>query len=251
VIVVAVVACLVSVTVAFVVENHEEEPLRMRSSAPAATTVLPTPSAASKPLPSCRYADAPATDVAYSDWQSTLVDPTFTLPPDYYPPGLVPVSRAGFGGSGAVRSFVIPQLSALRQAAAAAGHPIAINTAFRSYGTQQAVFADSVALRGHAAALQRAARPGHSEHQLGTTIDFESAGMVDVTQAWGSTPAGTWMAENAWRYGFVLSYPKNRKPVTCYDWEPWHFRFFGVQVAAQIHASGLTTRQYLWDERGR
>jgi D-alanyl-D-alanine carboxypeptidase len=55
-----------------------------------------------------------------------------------------------------------------------------------------------------------------------------------------------WMADNAWRFGFVLSYPKGRSDQTCYAYEPWHYRYFGRDLAAKIHASGLTTREYLW-----
>jgi D-alanyl-D-alanine carboxypeptidase len=54
------------------------------------------------------------------------------------------------------------------------------------------------------------------------------------------------MAENAWRYGFVLSYPKDAFDRVCYDYEPWHFRYFGVDLAAKIHDSGQTLREYLW-----
>jgi D-alanyl-D-alanine carboxypeptidase len=54
------------------------------------------------------------------------------------------------------------------------------------------------------------------------------------------------MAANAWRYGFVMSYPRGREDVTCYLYEPWHYRYFGRALAARIHASGLTPREFLW-----
>ena len=62
---------------------------------------------------------------------------------------------------------------------------------------------------------------------------------------WG-TPAGKWMKAHSWEYGFVMSYPKGTMALTCYDFEPWHFRYVGRALAAQIHASGLTQREYLW-----
>jgi zinc D-Ala-D-Ala carboxypeptidase len=199
-------------------------------------------------LPGCDVQDAPAARVSYADWQSTLVDVRYRLPSSYEPPDLVSVEEAGFEGDQRVRSLVVPDLSALRQAAADADAGIDIVWGYRSFSVQQAVFARSVTKHGPAKALLFAARPGHSEHQLGTTIDFKSLGAPDVDQDWGSEPAGDWMMRNAWRYGFILSFPKNRTDVTCQTYEPWHFRYYGRATAARIHASGLTTRQYLWAE---
>src|SRR6185503_17551751 len=93
-------------------------------------------------------------------------------------------------------------------------------------------------------AITFSARPGHSEHQLGITIDFAPAGKsVFVSEDVG---AGKWLSKNAWKYGWLMSYPKGKRAVTCYQYEPWHYRYFGRDLAAKIHASGLTTRQYLW-----
>jgi D-alanyl-D-alanine carboxypeptidase len=57
------------------------------------------------------------------------------------------------------------------------------------------------------------------------------------------------MARNAWRFGFVMSYPKGREAETCYAYEPWHYRYVGREVAQAIHDSGLTPRRYLWELR--
>ncbi|HSS36870.1 MAG TPA: D-alanyl-D-alanine carboxypeptidase family protein, partial [Patescibacteria group bacterium] len=57
---------------------------------------------------------------------------------------------------------------------------------------------------------------------------------------------GAWLAKNAWKYGFVMSYPKGKKRVTCYAYEPWHYRYVGRDLAARVHASGKTLRQVLW-----
>jgi D-alanyl-D-alanine carboxypeptidase len=110
-----------------------------------------------------------------SQWQTTLVDSTLRVSSAYVPP-LVPVSRAGFGGGFLVRPEVIADLSAMRRAAAAAGAPVAIVSAYRSYGAQVSTFNGWVSQSGDAAALLASARPGHSEHQLGTAIDFTTAG---------------------------------------------------------------------------
>ena len=101
---------------------------------------------------------------------------------------------------------------------------------------------------GYEQALRTSARPGHSEHQLGTSLDFTSAGGRAPWEYadWAATPAGAWMQANAWRYGFVMGYPAGSFAVTGYDYEPWHYRYVGRDLAAAVHASGLPLRQYLW-----
>src|SRR6185503_5436778 len=124
---------------------------------------------------------------------------------------------------------------------------IGIQSAYRSYEEQQQVFAGWVAQYGYERALEVSARPGHSEHQLGVAIDFRSQpGGSPFEGDWATTAAGKWMKEHAWEYGWVNSYPKNRMSVTCYDYEPWHFRYVGRALAESIHNSGLTPREYLW-----
>jgi len=101
---------------------------------------------------------------------------------------------------------------------------------------------------GYEAALASSARPGHSEHQLGTAIDLRSYSGPPAWELedWAATPEGAWVAANAHIYGFVMSYPKGMSDVTCYVYEPWHYRYVGRETAAAIHRSGLTPREYLW-----
>jgi D-alanyl-D-alanine carboxypeptidase len=147
-----------------------------------------------------------------------------------------------------VRNLAIADLRAMRLAARAAGKPIAVSSAYRSYSKQAELFQSDVSRLGYDAALLHTARPGHSEHQLGTTIDFKSkrTGDTSADGDWANTRAGRWMKNNGWKYGWVMSYPKGKTAVTCYQYEPWHYRYFGRTVAAQIQASGLTVREWLW-----
>jgi D-alanyl-D-alanine carboxypeptidase len=205
-------------------------------------------SAQPEPLPACRYDDVPAVATDYADWQSTLVDTIFMVPASYAPPDLVPVSRAGLSGGDSARALLIDDLTRLAADAKGAGATLAVESGYRSYDNQVATFQHWVDVSGHDAALRVSARAGHSEHQLGTAIDFKSAGGPapwDVTD-WATTAAGSWMATNAGRYGFVLSYPKDAFDRVCYDYEPWHFRYYGTELAAKILDSGLTPREYLW-----
>lgn len=220
----------------------------------AASTLLPIgPTASAATLPGCRFADVLATHRAYGHWRVTLLDPYYRLGSTYRPP-LVPVTRAGFTSGGYVRPEVIRDLAAMRAAARAAGASFVVRSAFRSYQAQASTFRYWVRVLGYAAALRTSARAGHSEHQLGTTIDVQSPGSrapwdyVD----WGrQTRAGAWLKGNAWRYGFVMSYPAGKRAVTCYDYEPWHYRYVGREVATMVRASRLTLREWLWRNGAR
>ena len=125
---------------------------------------------------------------------------------------------------------------------------IALVSGYRSHAQQQVTFDYWVSVGGYEQALRTSARAGHSEHQLGTAIDVTSEGGADPWEYpdWAATPAGAWMAANAWRYGFVMSYPHGAFDMTCYDYEPWHYRYVGRPMAAEVHASRLTPRQVIW-----
>jgi D-alanyl-D-alanine carboxypeptidase len=152
-------------------------------------------------------------------------------------------------GAFRIRSVAYADLKALADAARAAGAAIDLTSTYRSYASQQATYDYYVKWLGAAGGLLRAARPGHSEHQLGTAIDvkgYQGVSPMNYTD-WTVTKPGAWMRDNAWRYGWVMSYPKAASPaVTCYQYEPWHYRYVGRTVAKAVHDSGLTLRGYLW-----
>ena len=199
------------------------------------------------PLPACTYADVPVETPAYDDWSRTLVDTTYTLPRSYVPPDLVPVSRTGIAGSGQIRAIVVDDLRALASAARSAGAPLAVRSAYRSYRRQGSVFAGWVAVSGWDEAIRFSARPGHSEHQLGTAIDLQAAGGAAPWQTeFAATAQGRWLKRNSWRFGFVVSYPPGSEAIVCYGSEAWHVRYVGRDVAKAVHRSKLTLREWLW-----
>ncbi len=213
----------------------------------AATSFSPSPARGMGALPGCRYDDIMTTPRGYDDWATTLVDTILRIPKSYVPPDLVSVSQAGIAGHGKIRALVIDDLRAMTEAAAAANAAIGVESAYRSYDDQIATFNSWVAQLGYAGALRVSARPGHSEHQLGLAIDFRSEpGGSPFTGSWAETPAGKWMGGHAWEYGFIRSYPAHKQDITCYASEAWHYRYVGRDLAAAIHASRLTTREYLW-----
>ena len=200
-------------------------------------------------LPRCAYLDIKTRFMSLDRWRQTSLDTRLRVGPKYVPTDLVPVGRADIPGSGKVRRLVIEDLELMARAARAKGKAIAVRSAYRSYTDQEATFAYWVRVSGRAKALKASARPGHSEHQLGTTIDLRSASSTKAPwdyADWATTGPGAWMKANAWRYGFVMSYPKGKSATTCYTYEPWHYRYVGRTLAGRIHDSGLTTREYLW-----
>ncbi len=209
------------------------------------------PTAFAQALPECRYDDLLTEHQAYADWPLTLLDTVYKLPEAYAPQDLVPVTEAGLSAEIQVRRFLIDDLRALVQAAADAGHPLAAQSAYRSYAYQAGTFNYWVTQQGREDALKMSARAGHSEHQLGTTLDFRSADGPPAWELddWAQMPAGAWLAENAWRYGFVMSYPKGEAEVVCYTYEPWHYRYMGREGAKAVRESGLTLREWLWQRQ--
>ncbi|MEI7742781.1 MAG: M15 family metallopeptidase [Chloroflexota bacterium] len=187
------------------------------------------------PVPACTTADDPAPFATYADWASTLVDTRYRLARGYVPPGLVSTAIAGTNGGHLVRRLLVADLRALVAAARRDGVTIRVDSGYRSHARQAAVYAYYVRLLGPVDGALRAARPGHSEHQLGTALDIRN-----------TAGAYTWIARSGWRYGFVVSYPRGARAVSCYRYEPWHVRYVGRVRAAAVHGSGLVERAWLW-----
>ncbi len=88
------------------------------------------------------------------------------------------------------------------------------------------------------------AEPGKSEHQSGLCVDFVTS-EIGLTEAFEGTEAFAWLSQNAYRFGFVLRYPKDEVAVTGYTYEPWHYRFVGREAATDMHFGSLTLEEYL------
>jgi len=182
------------------------------------------------------------------------VDKERALAPDCAPSDLVALpEEVVVSGPQYLRAEAAEALLRMLRDASEAGHDIRVTSAYRSYEEQTWTFEYWVQQLGEAEARRTSAEPGHSEHQLGTTVDLSTAEIgYALTPAFGDTPAGRWLAENAWRYGFVMSYPDGSEPVTGYAYEPWHWRYVGVGVAAEIRELGVLSVQYLrarWESR--
>lgn len=122
------------------------------------------------------------------------------------------------------------------------GGEMQVQSAYRSYGVQVNVYNRYVSQLGQAQADNQSARPGHSEHQTGLAVDISSVPLSCALQAcFGQTPQGMWLAENSWRFGFILRYPDGLTGTTGYMYEPWHYRYVGVELATEMHEQGIPT----------
>ncbi len=206
--------------------------------AAATTTTIP-------PAPACESGDAAVAADPAADWATAVIDTAHRLPETYAPTDLVDVTQAGFEARDQVRAIVIDDLAGLRAAAEANGTPVVVISGYRSFSYQQDLFQRRVDEVGEQEAALRTARPGHSEHQLGTAVDVLDPGVGELTPAFALTPAGQWIAAHAHEFGFVISYPDSARERTCYEFEPWHLRYVGRDVAAEIHESGATPREWM------
>jgi zinc D-Ala-D-Ala carboxypeptidase len=186
---------------------------------------------------------------AIGDETMTVLDRSYALPAGYVPADLVPASEAGLSGASGtklVRAVMLDDLRAMHEAWVAAGLSMIVESAHRSYAAQQATFDSWVARLGVTEALRRSARPGHSEHQLGTAFDLTSPGWGGRFGNWAAESAeGRWMVEHGWEFGFVMSYPAGAEALSCFGYEPWHWRWIGREAAAAHRASADVLRTFL------
>ena len=143
-------------------------------------------------------------------------------------------------------------LEALFEGAAEAGLPLYATSGYRSDSTQKAVFDRKAAERGEQAANRSVAKPGYSEHQTGLAMDIEGETTLGtgLTEAFGESPEGIWVAEHCHEYGFIIRYPKDKTNITGYIYEPWHIRYVGVEAATEITELGVTFEEYILMVRG-
>ena len=196
------------------------------------------------PRPDCRLDDVLTEPRGYDDWATTLVDWNLGVGRDYEPPDLVSVYNAGVTGGGYVRRVAFDDLKAMAADARQAGVPLGNVSAYRGYKQQRKLFNKYVDGYGFDKAITFSARPGHSEHQLGLVLDFAAAGSTTFVNE--TVGAGRWLSKNAWKYGWLMSYPDGKDDLVCYGYEPWHYRYVGRELAGKIHDAGLTIREYLW-----
>ncbi|MBQ8966547.1 M15 family metallopeptidase [Ruminococcus sp.] len=154
-----------------------------------------------------------------------IVNKTYSLPEDYAP-GLNTAAEAAF--------------NEMTAAAFNDGLYLYVNSGYRSYDEQYNLYYNYAFERGVAAADMVSSRPGHSEHQAGLCFDVNS-----TETSFGNTNEAKWLAAHCAEYGFIIRFPKGKEAITGYEYEPWHIRFVGKEIAQDMNAKGQCLEEYL------
>lgn len=182
-----------------------------------------------------------------------LVNKDHPLPKDYVPIGLVDYHGRQLDPT-ALASYKAMLTAMEAELGAAAVQGLSLYSAYRSYEYQRNLFGNKTSkfmTRGYtkAAAELLAAQvvqpPGSSEHQLGLSVDVSTTG--SLTEGFGDTVVGQWLAAYSHRYGFIIRYPQAKTDVTGIVYEPWHLRYVGNPHATIITHTGLALEEYLAD----
>lgn len=179
-----------------------------------------------------------------------LANKDFSLQPTYTPPDLVrPNVTFSFGEQqvekAQLRKDAAKGLEEMFAAANKDGKKLFAVSGYRSYKRQQEVFQAEVNAKGDQKAREAVAYPGTSEHQTGLAMDISSESQsYELTEAFGNTPEGKWLQENAHNYGFILRYMKGREDITKYQYESWHYRYVGKDAATIIYKNNWTLEEF-------
>lgn len=182
----------------------------------------------------------------YSDEIMIHINRDIALPSDYIPDNLVPISDyVKTLGIICLKREVVPFLKQMFDDAASQEINLSVTSGFRRPEIQSIIQKMWILLNGERARVG-VAEPLHSEHQLGTTVDIsgESVNNSGASDNFDGTAEDEWLKQNAYKYGFVMSYPKGKMPVTGYMYEPWHYRFVGIETAKQIYDKQISIEEY-------
>lgn len=171
------------------------------------------------------------------------------LPSTYTPSNLVvpdvPFYFDQFMQKKQLRQEAATALESLFQAAQQEGLNLVAASGYRSYARQKSIYESNVQAYGREEANKFSAQPGHSEHQTGLAMDVTVAELsFKLVQEFGQTPEGNWLANNAYKYGFIIRYPEGKEAITGYSYEPWHLRYVGNEEAKEIHNASQTLEEF-------
>ena len=178
-----------------------------------------------------------------------LMNKYYKLPATYEPGDLETISDEYFiNGNTYVKMLRKEAREHFEEMASAAMNndtPVYGQSAYRPYSMQESLYNNMVNSAGQAYADDDTARPGHSEHQTGLAIDVSSTKGGNML-SFENTASFTWMQNNAYKYGFILRYPKDKNSITGFMYESWHYRYVGVKVATDMHDNypNLTYEEY-------
>ena len=185
-------------------------------------------------------------DIKLSDEQQesidALVNKYYKVSNDYEPSDLVVVNSKFASGTQKLRKEAASKFEEMCEAAFDDGYKIYAGSTYRSYEYQKGLYNRYVASDGFDAAETFSARAGYSEHQLGLAIDIVSSKWDYLSE---NDSEYKWLIDNSYKYGFILRYPRGKEYITGYEFEDWHFRYLGEELATLVYKSGLTYDEYV------
>lgn len=162
-----------------------------------------------------------------------IVNKSYPLPKGYVPKNTYNDATGKRYCSDCIDKDAYSEYKQMKADATALGLNIWIQSGYRSYELQETLYNNYVNRDGKLAADTYSARPGYSEHQTGLAFDLNS-----ISDDFQYTNEGKWVSENAWRYGFILRYPKSKESITGYKYESWHLRYVGKDLASKLYNNG-------------
>ncbi len=168
-----------------------------------------------------------------------IVNKNYSLPSDYVPNSLVTPYVLSTSDIIQVNELAAADLKEMVEKAKEEGITLYLSSGYISYETQIDLYEDRVSLVGESEASKTFPKAGYSEHQTGLAFDFTNdPASPSNSTSFEETDASKWLRENAYKYGFILRYPKDKEHITGYTYMPWHYRYVGKEVAEAIHNIG-------------
>lgn len=231
-------------------------------------TPIPTPTPTSTPTPPPEPTPAPTQSTGTAsaqsdgiDWYDGYADPRtinaetadspedltvlvnkyWSIPEDYAPALVLAESSK----NQYIRVEADDAWDAIRAACETdTGYVLYLCSGYRTFEEQAALFSKSIQKKGIGYACSKNAMEGRSEHNLGLALDISTTEAGEISSGFADTPAGVWVGEHCHEYGFVLRYPSDKTAITGYVFEPWHYRYVGIDLAGTLFASGQTLEEY-------
>lgn len=171
---------------------------------------------------------------------TTLVNKYNKLPDNYEIDDLVVLDNEYSNKGEKVRKVIYNDLKKMFDDAKKDNINLNVISGFRTYEKQDTLFNNSIKKNGIDHALIYSAKPGYSEHQLGLAIDVNS-----VEENFKNTNEYKWLKNNSYKYGFIERYPENKEYITGFGYEPWHYRYLGVDITTRIFTENITYEEYV------
>lgn len=175
-----------------------------------------------------------------------IVNKSIKIPDAYTPADLGSIGvQNTLNNSGLIRKVAVSALNKMFDASIKDGRDLLVVSAYRTSDQQKRLLDSYIESIGLNAATDISAKPGHSEHQLGLAVDINTnfQGCLVGGNCFLSDNDAKWLADNSYKYGFILRYPEGKEGVTGYRYEPWHFRYVGVDLATALRQSNLTLEE--------